>query len=131
MFIDAAVIKGEQKVFNSTINILDDTGSKFVPLDLTPFAIRFCVLGSTTADADVLVEHIITSSSDLETDGQILDAANGNFAFAITAEDTEKLGLGEHPIKIDLLDYTDLSYIDTITQGGKNGEFNKIFIIQV
>ncbi|MCM1324143.1 MAG: hypothetical protein NC218_08270 [Acetobacter sp.] len=120
-----------QKVFNCTINLLKETGQGFEPMDLGPYAIRFRVLGSTTADAEVLVEHIITSSSDLELDGQILDSANGNFAFTITAEDTEVLGLGEYPIQIDLLDYDTLTYVDTITQGGKNGEFNKIFIIQV
>lgn len=131
MFIDAKVIKGLTKVFNCTIETLDETGTKFNPFNLTPYSIRFRVLGSTTADAEVLTEHIINSNTDLETDGQYLDATNGNFAFVVTAEDTEILGLGEHPIQIDLLDYETGSYVDTITQGGKRGEFSKIMIIQV
>lgn len=131
MFIDAAVVKGTTKVFNCTINTLKDTGQEFEPLNLTPYSIRFRVLGSTTADAEILTEHIINSNTDLETDGQFLDPTNGNFAFVVTAEDTDILGLGDHPIQIDLLDYETREYVDTITQGGKNGEFNRIMIIQV
>lgn len=131
MFIDATVIKGTTKVFNCTIEILDNTGTKFEPFNLTPYSIRFRVLGSPTANAQVLTEHIINSNTDLETDGQFLDATNGNFAFVVSAEDTEVLGLGDHPIQIDLLDYETGEYVDTITQGGRRGEFSKIMIIQV
>lgn len=131
MFIDAKVIKGLTKVFNCTIEILDETGQKFNPFNLTPYSVRFRVLGSATADAEILTEHIINSNTDLETDGQFIDATNGNFAFVVTAEDTEILGLGEHPIQIDLLDYETGEYVDTITQGGMRGEFSKIMVIQV
>lgn len=131
MFIDAKVIKGVGRSFSCSLQQKDPTGQKFVPLDLSPFAIRFRVLGSSTADGYVLVEHIITQFTDMEVDGQIYDPANGEFAFCINKEDTETLGIGNRPITIELLNVDTLEYVDTITQGGKNGEFNKIMIIQV
>ena len=131
MFIDAKVIKGVGRSFSCTLQVKDNTGQTFIPLDLSPFAIRFRVLGSTTADGYVLIEHIITQFTDPDVDGQIYDPENGEFAFCINKDDTEILGIGSRPITIELLDTDTLEYIDTITQGGKNGEFNRIMVIQV
>lgn len=131
MFIDAKVIKGIGRSFACTINQKNNTQTDFVPMDLSDYAIRFRVMGSSTADGAVLVEHIITQFSDVDADGQITNPTQGEFSFTITKDDTLTLGIGKRPIMIDLLDADDLSYIDTITQGGKNGEFNVINIIQV
>ena len=65
-YIDAVCVKGERKVFSCSIEVTD-TGTVFNPLDLTDYNVRFRVLGSPTADAKVLVEHIITQVSDLES----------------------------------------------------------------
>lgn len=131
MFIDAMVVKGQTKQFLCTIQCLDETGQKFVPMDLSPYNIRVSVLGSPTADAQVLVQHILNENTDIETEGQITDSNNGEFTFVITDEDTQVLGLGNFPIMLELLDYDTNELVYTITQGGLNGEFNKIQIIQV
>lgn len=131
MFIDAKVISGTGRTFACTIQEKDTTDTIFNPMDLSEYAIRFRILGSSTADGVVLVEHIITQNSDMETDGQIYNPTQGEFGFTVTKEDTQLLGIGKRPITLELLDADDLSYIDTITQGGKNGEFNVINIIQV
>lgn len=141
-FIDAVCIYGETRQFITSLLVMmepDDTtesyvirnGEKFVPLDLSDFSIRFKILGSATADAEVLVEHLITQITDIETEGQITDATNGEFTFTVSANDTRALGLGQHPIMLELVDVDTLAHIDTITEGGKNGEFNKIHIVQV
>lgn len=128
MFIDAMVVKGTGKSFSCSINVLDVTGQKFIPMDLSDYSVRFRVLGSATADAEILVEHIINDYSEV---GRYTDASNGQFDFEISKEDTDVLGLGYFPIQLDLLDYTTGNYADTITQGGKNGEFNRIQVIEV
>lgn len=131
MFIDAMVVKGQTKQFLCTIQCLDETGQNFVPMDLSPYNIRVSILGSPTADAQVLVQHLLNESTDIETEGQITDSDNGEFTFVITDEDTQVLGLGNFPIMLELLDYDTNELVYTITQGGLNGEFNKIQIIQV
>lgn len=130
-FIDAVVIKGQTRQFTSSIQIRDEANVNFVPFDLSPYIIKFKVMGSATADAKVLVEHTITQVSDLEADGQITNPQGGEFTFTITAADTNKLGLGKHPIEIDIVmaDTGDLIY--TLTEGGDRGEFNKLYIVQV
>lgn len=130
-FLDAVVIKGENKNFSVSIETTEDNGNTFTPLDLTNFAVRFRVLGAPTSDAKVLVEHIITQNSDMETEGVIDDPNNGQFIFAISAEETNKLGLGAFPISLSLLDATSLDYVFTLTEGAFNGEFSKIRIVQV
>ena len=129
MFIDATVIKGQKTVKSCTIKKKSLT--EFIPFDLTNYNLRFQILGAPTADAKVLVEHIITQVSDPDVDGQITDAVNGKFEFVITAEDTEIIGLGKKPIKIDFLDVDTNEFIDSLTMGGLNGEFNKIQVVQV
>ena len=131
LFIDAAIVKGVGKSFSCSIQQRNETDTDFEPLDLSPYAIRFRVLGSSTADAKVLVEHIITQYTEQDVDGNIFDPSNGQFSFCITAEDTNILGVGKRPIQIDLLDVDTLEYMDTLTEGGEQGEFNKIFIVQV
>lgn len=142
MFIDAVCIYGENKNFSVSINTVkpedDNTsayvvhnGVKFIPFDLSNCSIKFQVMGSATADAEVLTEHLITQVSDIEVDGRITDATNGQFEFVVTAEDTIKLGLGQHPIKIELVDIDTLENRFTLTEGGELGEFNKIHIVQV
>lgn len=130
-FLDAVVIKGENKNFSVSIETTEDNGNTFTPLDLTNFAVRFRVLGAPTSDAKVLVEHIITQNSDMETEGVIDDPNNGQFIFAISAEETNKLGLGAFPISLSLLDATSLDHVFTLTEGAFNGEFSKIRIVQV
>lgn len=131
MFIDAMVVKGQTRQFLCTVQLLDETGQNFVPMDLSPYNIRVSVLGSPTADAQILVQHILNENTDIETEGQITDSDNGEFTFVITDKDTQALGLGNFPIMLELLDYDTNELVYTITQGGLNGEFNKIQIIQV
>lgn len=131
MFIDAVILYGQSKNFSVSVNILDDETGEFVPFDLSDYAVSFKVLGSPTANAEVLVEHIITETTDLDNDGQITDAQNGQFTFNITAEDTATIGIGQHPIKIDIVDSESLDLEFTLTEGGKDGEFNKVYIVQV
>lgn len=130
-FIDATIIKGKKRIFTASIQQLDETETVFEPMNLDEFAIHFKVLGSATADAKVLVEHIITQVSDIEVDGLITNPANGEFSFTITEEDTHTLGLGNHPIMIDFHDINTDKYIFTLTEGGLNGEFNKINVVEV
>lgn len=142
MFIDAAIVYGQSKTFSTSLYVVmdeDDTtsdyivkdGTKFVPLDLTEYSIKFKIMGAATANASVLVEHLITQVSDLEVDGQITNATNGEFSFTVSAEDTIKVGLGKHPIMLELVDVNTLDHQFTLTEGGQNGEFNKIFVVQV
>lgn len=131
MFIDAVILYGQSKNFSVSVNVLDEESGEFVPFDLSDYAVSFKILGSPTANAEVLVEHIITEISDLDEDGQITDAQNGQFTFNITAEDTATIGLGQHPIKIDIVDSESLDLEFTLTEGGKDGEFNKVYIVQV
>ena len=131
MFIDAVILYGQSKNFSVSINILDDETGEFIPFDLSDYAVSFKILGSPTANAEVLVEHIITETTELDEDGQITDAQNGQFTFNITAEDTATIGIGQHPIKIDIVDSESLDLEFTLTEGGKDGEFNKVYIVQV
>ena len=130
MFIDATVIKGSDRTFTVSIT-QDQGGGKEIPVDLSTFKILFKVLGSPTADAKVLVLHEITSNSDVRKDGLITDSANGQFSFTITKEDTNLLGLGDHPIMMELIDLIDGSIAAILGEGGTRGEFNKINIVQV
>lgn len=131
-FIDAVVVKGEgNKPFTVSIEQRDETETSFKPLDLSSNAVRFRVLGSSTADGKVLVEHIITSNTDIETEGQIHDASNGQFTFVVSKEDQDLLGVGKFPISIDILDINTLEHQFTLTEGDSRGEFNKLQIVEV
>ena len=78
-----------------------------------------------------MIEHILSGNSDIETVGQITNAAAGEFTFTVSAEETNELGLGDFPISIELVDAISLEPIYMITEGGRNGEFNKLRIVQV
>lgn len=131
-FINAVIIKGETKPFTVSIEIKEnETSSTFVPFDLSDYAVKFCIMGSTTADAKELVTKIITQNSDEDLTGQIYNAEGGQFSFVVTSEDTKKVGLGEHPIKIELLDAASLETEFILTEGGLKGEFNSIRVVQV
>lgn len=129
-YIDATCIKGQRNPFTVSIEI-NDNASDFSPLDLNNYAIHFQVLGSPTADAKVLIEKIITQNTDIEELGQIDDPNNGGFTFVISKADTNLLGLGKFPIKLDLLDATSLALIYSLTIGDENNEFNAIRVVQV
>ena len=132
LYIDAVVVKGTRRIFGCTVNTKTQNEAKdeFAPLDLTPYSVRFRVLGSATADAKVLLEKIITQTTDEESIGIISDAENGQFEFVINIADTQLLGLGKFAIMIELLDANTLEPQITLTEGGYNGEFNKLQIVQ-
>lgn len=131
MYINATITYGVSKGYTCSIQETENNGVSFTPLDLTPYSIKFKVLGSPTADAKVLIEHLITQNTDLDTEGQITNAENGEFTFMVTKEDTFKLGFGHFPIALELLDAETLDYVDTITQGKEGEEFNHIYIVEV
>lgn len=130
MYIDAVVIYGQPRSFGVSIET-NENADIFKPFDLSPYSIIFKVLGSSTADAEVLVEHLITQNSNRNTDGWINDPTNGEFVFTITEKDTRRLGLGQHPIQIDIIDAASGILMHSLTEGAQNGEFSKINIVQV
>lgn len=129
-YINAVQVIGTVRPFTCTIQTTDNLAD-FIPLDLTEYSVRFRVLGAPTADAKVLIEHIITGNSDIESVGQITNAAAGQFTFTIAPEETLELGLGDFPISLELINAVSGQLIYTITEGGRNGEFNKLRIVQV
>lgn len=130
-FIDAVVVKGTTKLFTASIQTRNEQDTGFVPLDLSDYAVRFRIMGAPTADAKVLIEKIITQGTPEESVGIINNATGGEFSFVITADDTKKIGLGEHPIMLELLDATSLELEFILTEGGLNSEFNSIRVVQV
>lgn len=130
-FIDAVIVKGESRSFSASIQIRNEQGTGFEPLDLSNYAVRFRIMGATTSDAEVLIERVITQNTEEENYGIISNPENGEFIFVVTADDTLKVGLGEHPIMLELLDAASLEHEFTLTEGGLDGEFNSIRIVQV
>ena len=120
LYIDAVVVKGTKRIFGCTVNTKTQNEAKdeFNPLDLTPYSVKFRVLGSATADAKVLLEKVITQTTDEESMGIISDAENGQFEFVINVADTQLLGLGKFPIMIELLDANTLEPQIKINEGG-------------
>lgn len=131
MFIDAVLIYGEAKNFSVSVNVRNDNDTSFVPFDLTDYAIKFDVLGSPTANGKILLSKTITQLTNLNEEGQITDAQNGQFVFNITADETVQLGLGHHPIQIKIIDLDTGAEFITLTEGGDLGEFSKLHIVQV
>lgn len=142
MFIDAVVIKGQTRPFTCSIQTTDGIKNPdesvvthdnllWMPADLSECSVRLRIMGSPTADAAVLVEHIITQETDEFTEGQITDPEEGQFTFVITAEDTDIIGLGNHPIMLELVHPESLETIYTLTEGGRNGEYSRIQVVQV
>lgn len=130
MYIDATVIKGETRSFGCSIEF-NENADIFKPFDLSPYSIVFEVLGSATADAEILASHLITQNSGILQDGVINDPTNGQFIFTVTADDTENLGLGQHPIRIKIVDAASLEPVYSLTEGESNGEFSKIQVVLV
>lgn len=131
LFIDAVVVKGSTKSFTVSINQRNEADTGFEPLDLSNYLVRFSILGAPTADSKVLIEHLITTNSDIDTGGIINNPTNGEFTFTVTADDTNTVGLGKFPIKIELLDPESEEVEILLTEGGFGGEFNAIQIVQV
>lgn len=131
MYIDAVIIKGETRSFTSSINIKNEDETDFLPFDLTDYSVEFRVMGAPTADAEVLLSKIITQNTDEDIEGRITDAEYGQFTFTVTDENTQTLGLGKFPIQLRILNADTLEHIFTLTEGGLNGEFNAITIVQV
>lgn len=131
LYIDAVVVYGTKKTFTVSIETLNEDMVTFSPLDLNPYSVRFTVLGSATADGEVLLQKIITQNTEESTTGIIDVPDNGQFSFTITKEETINLGLGNHPMMLELLNAESLEPEITLTEGGLQGEFNKISIVQV
>lgn len=131
LFIDAVVIKGSTKTFSVSINQRKEDDTGFEPLDLSNYAVKFSILGAPTADSKVLVEHIITTNTDQNIDGIISNPTEGEFYFTVTADDTNTLGVGKFPIKLQLLDGTSFDDLDILTEGNTKGEFNAIQVLEV
>lgn len=135
LFLDACIVYGIGRKLTATIQqptqeTQNMDSPTFEALDLTPYAVRFRVLGSADGDGTILLEKIITLESDVETDGIINDPENGEFTFVVNGVDTKVLGVGVHPISIELVDSDTLENIYTLTEGGINqGEFSKIQIV--
>lgn len=131
LYIDAVIVKGSGRTFGVSINQRNEEDTDFEPMDLSDNAIRFSVLGSPVSSGKVLIEHIITTNTTDEDGGSINNPTDGEFTFTVTAQDTEDLGLGKFPIKIEILDGTSLEVMNVLTEGNENGEFNAIRIVEV
>lgn len=131
LYIDAVIVKGESKTFSVAIEQKTEDGQGFEPFDLSNYSVKFKVLGSATLDALTLIEKDISQISDYEVDGSITSSTNGEFAFTITKEDTEKLGVGKFPISLQVCELDTGEPLFTLTEGGYNGEFNKLQIVEV
>ena len=131
-FIDAVVVKGTKRTFSVSINQLKENSLKeFEPVDLNSYSVVFKVLGSSTADGEILLKKVITQNTDEDEVGVIDVPDNGQFKFTITAEDTQTLGLGKFPIMLQLVDPDSLEPLATLTEGGFGSEFNKLQIVQI
>ena len=131
LYIDAVIVKGTTKTFSVSVTQRTENEQDFEPFDLSNYAVKFSVMGSPVADGEVLLEKLITTNSEEEFIGIIDNPTNGSFLFTINAEDTNILGLGKFPIKIELLDATALTVEYVLTEGGYGGEFNAIQIVEV
>lgn len=130
LYIDALVIKGSTRSFSVSMEQLDETEQNFEPFNLSPYSIKFQVLGAAEADAEVLIEKIITGNTEAEEVGIIDNPEQGTFIFTITSEDTDKLGLGKFPVCIRLIDAETEEDVSILTEGSFEGEFNKLQIVQ-
>lgn len=141
LYIDAVIVKGIGRILTCSIeqlkeeaesNVNPDLDSDFEPIDLSPYIIRFRVLGSADGNGVVLLEKNISQETNPTEIGVIKTNENaGEFSIAITAEDTDLLGIGDHPISIEILDEETLETVYTLTEGGiAQGEFNHISIVR-
>lgn len=142
LYIDAVVVYGIGRTLTVQIDHLREQGEEstehqdveneeFDYFDLTPYAVRFRVLGSADGAGQILIEKVITQETDEKTVGQITDPDSGQFSFTITADDTRFLGIGARPISIELVDPDTLENIYTLTEGGiAQGEFSRLLVVR-
>ena len=139
LYIDAVVVYGTKRIFSVKINQTidpenppEDPTAKWDTLDLSDYNVRFRVLGSAEGNGVILIEKVITQTSDDDEVGIIEEPTTGEFTFVITAEETEILGIGSRPITLELLDVQSGEVMHVLTEGGvANAEFNKITVVRV
>lgn len=83
--LELRIKKGESLGFSFT---LSQNGS---PIDLTGKSILFQVRADIVDDGEFLINKTITTSSDIETVGNINDATHGGFIIAVTSSETASL----------------------------------------
>lgn len=131
LYIDAVVVKGTSRTFSVSINQKTADEQNFEPFDLSEYSVKFSVMGSPVADGEVLLEKLITTNTDIDILGNIDNPTEGQFSFTINQTDTNTLGLGKFPIKLELVDAASLATEVVLTEGGYEGEFNALQIVEV
>lgn len=136
LYMDGVVVIGKTRTFSVQINQVTEetqnlTNPEFEPMDLSPYNIRFRLLGSAEGNGIILLEKIITQVTDHDIVGFIEEPTSGEFTFVITGDESLTLGLGVFPITLELLDADTGEPVHTLTEGGiAQGEFNKITIVR-
>ena len=136
LYIDGVVVIGKTRTFSVQINqVTEETQNlsnpEFEPMDLSPYNIRFRLLGSAEGNGIILLEKIITQTTNRNTVGIIEEPTSGEFTFVITDDESLTLGLGNFPMTLELIDTDTEEPIYTLTEGGiAQGEFNKIQIVR-
>ena len=93
LYIDGVVVIGKTRTFSVQINqVTKETQNlsnpEFEPMDLSPYNIRFRLLGSAEGNGIILLEKIITQTTDRNTVGIIEEPTNGEFTFVITNDES-------------------------------------------
>ena len=136
LYIDGVVVIGKTRTFSVQINqVTEETQNlsnpEFEPMDLSPYNIRFRLLGSAEGNGIILLEKIITQTTNRNTVGIIEEPTSGEFTFVITDDESLTLGLGNFPMTLELIDTDTEEPIYTLTEGGiAQGEFNKIQVVR-
>lgn len=136
LYIDGVVVIGKTRTFSVQINqVTEETQNlsnpEFEPMDLSPYNIRFRLLGSAEGNGIILLEKIITQTTDRNAVGIVEEPTSGEFTFVITDDESLTLGLGNFPMTLELIDIDTKEPIYTLTEGGiAQGEFNKIQIVR-
>ena len=136
LYIDGVVVIGKTRTFSVQINqVTEETQNlsnpEFEPMDLSPYNIRFRLLGSAEGNGIILLEKIITQTTNRNTVGIIEEPTSGEFTFVITDDESLTLGLGNFPITLELIDADTEEPTYTLTEGGiAQGEFNKIQVVR-
>lgn len=136
LYIDGVVVIGKTRTFSVQINqVTEETQNlsnpEFEPMNLSPYNIRFRLLGSAEGNGIILLEKIITQTTDRNAVGIVEEPTSGEFTFVITDDESLTLGLGNFPMTLELIDIDTEEPIYTLTEGGiAQGEFNKIQIVR-
>ena len=136
LYIDGVVVIGKTRTFSVQINqVTEETQNlsnpEFEPMDLSPYNIRFRLLGSAEGNGIILLEKIITQTTNRNTVGIIEEPTSGEFTFVITDDESLTLGLGNFPITLELIEADTEEPTYTLTEGGiAQGEFNKIQVVR-